>query len=200
MNLFKEHFVEKFDVTDGELFLHHQVDLGIPYSEVFESLQKEIVWRDEPIFLYGKPVKQPRLFAWYGDTGIKYSYSGLDLETVPWSELLLKIKTCVEEYAEQSFNSVLLNLYRDQNDHMGLHSDDEKELGKNPVIASLSLGETRIFQLKHKISKESFNLDLEEGSLLIMSGETQRYWKHGIKKERSQCGPRINLTFRNIIQ
>jgi alkylated DNA repair dioxygenase AlkB len=120
----------------------------------------------------------------------------------PWSQTLLNLKARVESLAGQDFNSVLLNYYRDHRDGMGMHSDDESELGKQPVIASLSLGEERTLVLRHKYRKDlnTIKLPLPSGSLLVMKGATQSYWKHGINKQKQPCGPRLNLTFRNIIK
>jgi alkylated DNA repair dioxygenase AlkB len=156
-------------------------------------------WSQQQITVYGKPCLQPRLSAWYGD--LNYSYSGITMEPLPWTQTLLQIKSRVETLLQQEFNSVLLNLYRDHNDSMGMHSDNERELGERPVIASLSLGEERTFLLKHKMRKDlkTIRLPLPPGSLLLMKGNTQTYWRHGIAKERHPCGPRINLTFRNVL-
>jgi alkylated DNA repair dioxygenase AlkB len=144
---------------------------------------------------------QPRLVAWYGDKDRSYTYSGIRLVPLPWTDLLMKLKGSVEAISKVQFNSVLLNYYRHQRDCMGFHSDDESELGKNPVIASLSLGEERAFVLKHKTRKNiaPVRLQLTSGSLLLMNGETQHNWKHGIDKQSHPCGPRVNLTFRRIL-
>ena len=161
----------------------------------------EISWRAEKIVVWGKTYPQPRLIAWYGDLGKNYTYSGIHLERLPWTQMLLDIKSRVEAVAHTQFNSVLLNYYRDHRDSMGMHSDDEPELGERPVLASLSLGEERILILKHKRDKglKPVRLQLESGSLLLMKGDTQHYWKHGIDKETRPCGPRVNLTFRRIL-
>lgn len=150
----------------------------------------------------GKRHLQPRLTAWYGNPGKSYTYSGTVMHPLPWTNLLLALRREVEEFCESQFNSVLLNLYRDQNDRMGFHSDDEPGLGLEPAIASLSYGETRTLILKHKkkLDMPSQKIKLTDGSLLLMKGLTQRCWKHGINKESRPCGPRINLTFRNIVE
>ena len=139
--------------------------------------------------------------AWYGDPGKSYHYSGVSLNPLPWTELLLEIKECVERVAEHKFNSVLLNLYRNGNDSMGMHSDDEASLGINPTIASYSLGGERTLVFKHRTAKNSkaFPLVLSEGNLLIMRGATQKFWLHGINKTARRVAPRVNLTFRNIL-
>jgi len=151
--------------------------------------------------MWGRTLPQPRLTAWYGDPGRSYAYSGLRLDPLPWTPLLLDIKTRVEETAGSTFNSVLLNYYRDHHDSIGFHSDDEPELGDRPIIASLSLGAERTFILKHKTLGRlgRVQLRLAPGSLLLMSGDTQRCWRHGILTESRTCGPRVNLTFRRII-
>lgn len=167
---------------------------------LLRRLIEETPWRAEEITVWGKRHLQPRLTAWYGDPGSRYRYSGIDLEPLPWTETLLGIRRAAETAARTSFNSVLLNYYRDHRDSMGFHSDDEPELGRDPVIASVSLGETRVLTLKHRRRKDMdpVRLPLESGSLLLMQGATQRNWKHGIAKQSRPCGPRVNLTFRQI--
>jgi len=185
-------------IADGELRLWQRVDLGQDYAQLLARLVADSAWRQEEITVYGKTYRQPRLSAWYGDLG--YSYSGIRLEPEPWTATLQAIRQRVEMLTGHSFNSVLLNYYRDNNDRMGMHSDDEKELGPRPVIASLSLGEARSFLLRHKTRKDlGIKLPLPAGSLLLMSGDLQRHWRHGINSQRQACGARINLTFRRII-
>ena len=174
-----------------------------PETEDFmQRLLDETPWQQETITLWGKRHQQPRLSAWYGDPGSSYSYSGVVLTPHPWTATLLRIKSDVEAACGTRFNSVLLNLYRDENDSVGWHSDAEPELGSCPVIASVSLGETRIFRLRHKAKKEMKPLQLElgDGSMLLMAGKTQYCWQHAVMKERAPRGPRINLTFRTIRQ
>lgn len=166
----------------------------------FEKLLKEICWKQKEIKIFGKAVLEPRLTAWHGNPGATYTYSGISMTPLPWSQALLEIKTKIEIFCGSTFNSVLLNLYRDQSDSMGMHSDDEKELGENPVIASVSFGATRKFVLKQRSSKKpALAYLLRSGSLLIMQGKTQHLWKHGVPKETKPCGARINLTFRKIL-
>ena len=168
-------------------------------SEYFDILKTETPWQQDNIKLFGKTYQQPRLTALYGNNEKPYTYSGITMFPKPFSKPLLQIKHKVEEKCSAKFTSVLLNLYRDGNDSNGWHSDDEKELGPNPFIASLSLGTTRKFQLKHKQDKGlRFNILLEHGSLLIMKGETQKYWQHQIPKSKKIEKARINLTFRKI--
>jgi len=168
-------------------------------SEVFRKLLKETAWQEDTIKIYGKVCKQPRLTALYGEEGKSYSYSGITMSPSKFTSLLYNLKTLIEKETNIKFNTVLLNLYRDGNDSNGWHSDDEKELGDNPVIASLSLGAKRYFHLKHKKDKElKFKIPLEHGSLLLMKGTTQHYWLHQLPKSKKVTEPRINLTFRLI--
>ncbi len=167
-----------------------------------KELTQRIHWDQKAIRIFGKSVIEPRLTAWYGDAHAAYTYSGTKMTPRPWIKPLLEIKQRVEEKSDALFNSVLLNLYRNERDSMGMHSDDEKELGQQPVIASVSFGAKRRFVLKPRkenSTKASLTYVLDSGSLLIMRGNTQRLWKHGIPKEAKPCGPRINLTFRKII-
>ena len=189
--------MERLDVIveDGTLhYFEHYSKNSI--EEVIEG----IVWRQDFITMYGKTHPLPRKTAWYGEAGIIHSYSGITMVALEWTPLLLKLKTQLESKLNTKFNSVLINYYRDGNDHMSYHSDDEKELGINPVIASLSFGETRSFQLKHKynLSKKTVALNITDGSLVVMRDELQHFWVHKIAKTAKTIGPRVNLTFRNI--
>lgn len=197
-DLFENSGLERLPIDDAEVLLQRGIDLGKPYALLIDKLIEVTSWRQQEIKIYGKKYLQPRLSAWYGNEA--YSYSGIFLKPEPWTGVLLELKHRVESIIGHQFNSVLLNYYRDQNDSMGMHSDDESELGKAPVIASLSLGEERSFLLRHKYRKDinTIKLPLSSGSLLVMKGDTQSYWKHGIAKTRKPCGPRVNLTFRNI--
>ncbi|MGI9280843.1 MAG: alpha-ketoglutarate-dependent dioxygenase AlkB family protein [Endozoicomonas sp.] len=169
----------------------------------FQQLLSDTQWRQDKITLFGRLFDLPRLQAWHGDQGMIYRYSGLELSPEPWNPVLLALKEAVEQACQTSFNTVLLNLYRDGSDSNGWHSDDEKELGEQPVIASLSLGQERRFRLKHKDGKsrgiQPLSLDLPSGSLLVMSGSTQSCWQHCIPKTSRTVSPRINLTFRSVI-
>lgn len=159
---------------------------------------KSISFKQEEMQLYGKIVKFPRLTAWYGDNDKPYSFSGITLQPNPWTKELLEIKTKIEPISKVIFNSVLLNLYRDGSDSISWHTDAEKELGKNPVIASVNFGAERVFQMRHIKSKQRIDIPLSHGSLLIMQGELQHYWQHQVPKSKSVLSPRINLTFRII--
>lgn len=165
---------------------------------LLDSLKATLQWRQDHIRLFGRLVKIPRLQAWYGDPDTNYVYSGLELQPMPWTNELLNIKAACEQVCQTRFNSVLANWYRDGQDSMGWHSDNEPELGVNPVIASVSLGEIRNLDFRHKVTGQKLRLPLASGSLLIMAGTTQLYWQHGIAKSRKPMGERINLTFRTI--
>ena len=157
-----------------------------------------IEWKQQSMNMYGKQIPFPRLTAWYGDNDKPYSFSGITLQPHPWSKELLEIKNEIEPKAEVTFNSVLLNRYRNGNDSISWHTDAEKELGKNPVIASVNFGAERKFQLKHIHNDERIEIVLKHGSLLIMMGELQHYWKHQVPKTKTTIKERINLTFRVI--
>jgi alkylated DNA repair dioxygenase AlkB len=194
--------MEHLPMVDADVWLCREAQLGEPYDELLRDLIDNTAWRQEQMTIYGKTHLQPRLTAWYGSKDSNYSYSGIAMRPRPWSRTLLALKAAVESLVGQGFNSVLLNFYRDHRDGMGMHSDDESELGSNPVIASISLGEERTLLLRHKFRKDlnTIKLPLASGSLLVMKGATQSYWKHGIAKQKTACGPRVNLTFRNIIK
>ena len=183
-------------LEDGELAMLTQLPLSISNEQALARLIAETAWRSEAVTVWGKQHSQPRLTAWQGEAA--YAYSGLTLVPLPFTELLLEIKAAVELASGRRFNSVLLNYYRDQRDSMGMHSDDEAELGPEPAIASVSFGATRSFILRHKVSKRTVKLDLTSGSMLLMAGRTQANWSHGINKLSRPVGPRVNLTFRKI--
>ena len=176
-------------------------DIGLEQKKElwFKSCLNNLNWETGFIKIFGKTHQIPRLQAWYAEDGIEYTYSGKKLQRHNWNETLIDIKEEIESITSFKFNSVLANLYRNGDDSMGLHSDDEKELGINPVIASLSLGESRDIHFKHKNIKTSLDIPQTSGQLIVMYGQTQKYWKHEIKKAKKFKKPRINLTFRNII-
>ncbi len=167
--------------------------------DFLNRLQTEIAWRQEPIRIFGKLVMQPRLTALYGDLEKEYRYSGLLMKPLAWTETLLEIKKRIEGLSDVTFTTALLNLYRNEKDSMGWHRDNEKELGPNPVIGSVSFGATRSFQLRHYYKKNLKEvIDLEHGSFLLMRGSTQHFWEHCLPKRSKSCEPRINITFRVI--
>lgn len=184
-------------VPDGELSFLAQLDLSLPNDEVLARLLAETAWRSESITLWGKQYLQPRLSAWHGEAA--YTYSGLRLDPLPFTPLQQEIRQAVEAASGRRFNSVLLNYYRDGRDSMGMHSDDEPELGADPAIASVSFGATRTFILHHKRTRQRLKVDLTDGSLVLMTGQLQKNWLHGINKITRAVGPRVNLTFRLIV-
>jgi len=192
-----------FDLTnlapfDGELYLIKQFYSSSEAQLLFTELQSSLAWQEEAIFIFGKSIKVPRLMCWIGDADAYYRYSGVDHQPSPWTQSLQAIRQRVEQQCQHSFNSVLANLYRDGQDSMGCHADNEKELGLNPLIASLSLGEERLFRLHHKQRKERLDMFLQSGDLLIMAGALQHHWLHSLPKTKKSKNPRINLTFRKI--
>jgi alkylated DNA repair dioxygenase AlkB len=191
---------ETYEPEDASLVLIESFFSKEEADRLCENLLKETEWKTSQITIYGKQHDTPRLIAWYGDAGKNYTFSGNTRSTLPWTPDLLFIKQKVEREAGVTFNSVLLNLYRTGKDSVGWHRDNEKEFGTNPIIASVSFGETRPFQLKHKFKKQidRITIPLTHGSLLIMKGSTQHFWEHQIPKTAKPISPRINLTFRII--
>jgi alkylated DNA repair dioxygenase AlkB len=188
-----------YDLPDADVKLYPAFFTAAESDVYFAALRSTTKWGQGCLTLWGKTHDEPRLTAWHGDAGKSYSYSGIVLHPQPWTPLLDKIKARVNEAAQTEFNSVLLNLYRDGRDSNGWHQDNEPELGVNPVIASLSFGAVRRFQMRHKTRKDlRLNLDLPHGSLLLMASATQHFWQHQIPKTAKPVGERINLTFRVI--
>lgn len=187
-------------MEDADVSILRDLDTHAPHRIIFDRLLTETKWQQREMNMYGKKVLQPRLTAWYGDPDRTYMYSGIRNKPLPWTDVLRELKRRIEDCTDSRFNSVLLNYYRDNSDSMGFHSDDEKELGKDPTIASLSFGDTRRFIFKHKTRKElpTVAVALTDGSVMLMKGSTQRHWKHAINRESRPCGPRINLTFRRV--
>jgi alkylated DNA repair dioxygenase AlkB len=168
-------------------------------ERIYEELLQATAWMQGNIKLFGKVYQTPRKEAFYSLNGEAYGYSGQRLVSQPFTPLLFELKKRIELHCGQTFNSVLINLYRDGQDSNGWHADNEPELGKNPLIASLSFGAERNFDLQHQLTKEKIRIVLHPGSLLIMGGELQHFWKHQIPKSKAISTPRINLTFRKII-
>ncbi len=189
----------RFTLEDGGLLvLHERWLLEDEARDAFAALREETPWKRESIRIAGRLIPVPRLTAWYGDPGASYTYSGLRNEPLPWTPRLDDLRVRAGETAGARFNAVLLNLYRDGRDSMGWHADDEPELGEDPVIASLSLGAPRRFVLRHEKKRgRAITLVLRDGSLLVMGGRTQRFYRHAVPKEDA-AGERINLTFRWI--
>lgn len=196
MDLFSE---SPLQLPDAELALWPQWLSVSVADQWLAQLTEQTPWQQPQVRIYGRYVVVPRLVAWYGDAEASYRYSGLTHQPLPWTPLLAQIREQVEQAAGQSLNGVLLNYYRDGQDSMGWHSDDEAELGANPLIASLNLGGTRRFDLRRKgQSRIEHSLDLQHGSLLVMRGATQHHWQHQVARTRASCAPRLNLTFRLI--
>lgn len=183
---------------DGSVYLIPHYYCPHIANPLFHTLLSNLDWKQEKIFLYGRWVKVPRLMCWYGDSDANYRYSSVSHTPLTWIDCLLEIKTKIETDFLCTFNSVMANLYRNGNDSMGCHADNEKELGKNPYIASLSFGESRLIRFRHNQHKHVINLHLNHGDLLWMCDEIQHHWKHELPKTKQKKSERINLTFRQI--
>lgn len=198
MDLFSE---EKtiLNLPDAELIYIPKFLNKVKANFYFEYLKLNTNWQQDDITVFGKTYKQPRLTALYAENNTSYSYSNITMTPSPFTSELIDLKQDIEKEAQHKFTTALINLYRDGNDSNGWHADNEKELGTNPVIASLSLGETRPFHFKHrKLKSERYKIELEHGSLLLMKGAMQHHWLHQIAKTKKDIGERINLTFRTI--
>ncbi len=185
-------------IENGEYIFYPNFFSKSESDSLLKNLRSNIIWKQESMNMYGKKIDFPRLTAWYGNNDKPYSFSGITLQPLPWTSEILKIKSKIEPVAKTEFNSVLLNLYRDGNDSISWHTDAEKELGTNPVIASVNFGATRKFQLMHIKTKEKLEIELTHGSLLIMQGELQHFWQHQVPKAKKVSIERVNLTFRVI--
>jgi alkylated DNA repair dioxygenase AlkB len=185
---------------DGEAFYYGSILDASKAQEYYAALLSNIPWQHDELVIFGKRITTARQVAWYGDPGCSYTYSGKLKQPLPWSSEILTLKGKVERLIQVTFNSCLLNLYQDGGQGMSWHSDDEKELGQNPTIASISLGAERRFCLKHKQTKQRVSLVLENGSLLVMKGACQHYWLHSLPKSKKITTARINLTFRTIVR
>ena len=165
----------------------------------YDKLLHDILWKNDEAVIFGKHIVTARKVAWYGDSNFAYTYSGTTKQALVWTEELAALKAIVEKLTATTFNSCLLNLYHDGNEGMAWHSDDEKSLGKDTTIASVSLGAEREFRLKHKCADDKVSVLLESGSLLVMKGSTQSHWLHSVPKSKKIKAPRINLTFRTMV-
>ena len=194
-----QHQPYQLNMPDAEVWVYPQL-FNPEQSELFyNTLLKEISWRADKVRIFGKWIDQPRLTALYAMNSRPYTYSGLTLHPHPFTPTLERIMKILQTETRHTFSSCLLNLYRDGKDSNGWHADDEKELGPNPVIASVSFGQARSFHFRHKREKSlRKKIILENGSLLLMKGETQHHWQHQLPKSKKEMKPRINLTFRNI--
>ena len=187
-----------FELPDAEIIYYPALFDATTSNKFYQELLHTIPWQQDNIKVYGKVHAQPRMTALFGNNGKPYSYSNITMQPHEWNLLLQKLKFQIETVANTQFTSVLLNYYRDGKDSNGWHADNEKELGTNPIISSLSFGAPRMFQLKHNTLPIKQNIVLESGSLLLMKGTTQHFWKHQIPKTNKPVGGRINLTFRVI--
>ncbi len=192
--------VEELPITDGRLTYYGGWLNNDEAAQLFITLKQQVTWQQSTINIYGKLVKIPRLNAWYGDANCPYEYSGKAFAPLAWLPCLWEQKLKIEKATGFSYNSVLVNCYRDGDDGVAWHSDDEPELGRNPSVASLSLGAERIFQLRHRYHKDlaTRKLNLGNGSLLVMSGELQHHWHHQLPKVANLKEERINLTYRYV--
>lgn len=185
---------------DGEV-LYWGTIISKRYADsYFQKLLETIEWKNDEAIIFGKRIITKRKVAWYGDQPFEYTYSNTTKRALPWTTELLELKKIVEEKTSETFNSCLLNLYHDGSEGMAWHSDGEKDLKKNGAIGSLSFGSERKFAFKHKKSSETISLLLEHGSLLVMKGTTQTHWLHRLPPTKHSKKPRINLTFRTIIE
>ena len=192
--------IHPFNLQDADVTLYKNFFTTTESNKLFKSLQETIEWKQETAKLFDKEFDIPRLTALYGDPEKTYTYSGILLNPIKWTDDLLFIKERVEKTTGDNFSSVLLNLYRSGNDCVHWHSDDKPELGPNPTIASVSFGQARTFQLKHKLDPEieRVSIELDNGCMLLMKGTTQTFWLHQVPKSKTKMQPRINLTFRTI--
>ncbi len=189
---------EILSMKDGNVIFYRAFFDRQHSQQLFTALNNSISWQQNRIKLFGKYLLEPRLTAYYGERS--YCYSGVTRQPLLWTPVLLEIKSKIEPVAGVKFNAVLLNLYRHGSDSMGWHSDDERELGENSIIASVSFGATRRFIFRRKNDRAlKVELNLGDGDLLIMGGKTQQFWQHQVPKVRREVAPRINLTFRVII-
>ena len=194
--LFDNEFMSKsIDVSnnllpnDGVVIYYGQILSNEKANQLLSILLEKIEWRQDEILMFGKKIITKRKVAWYGDEGLKYTYSKTTKTAIPWSQELLELKSIVEETTGENYNSCLLNLYHNGSEGMGFHSDDEKELKKDGAIASVSIGAERKFVFKHKTTKDKVSLYLEAGSLLLMEGTTQTYWQHQLTVSKKSVSP-----------
>ena len=184
---------------DGTVQYYGKVMQGLVADDYFDRLMHTIAWENDQAIIFGRRIITKRKVAWYGDQAFEYTYSNINKYALPWTKELLELKVLVESLTDESFNSCLLNLYHTGEEGMAWHSDDETDLKRDGVIASLSFGAERKFAFKHKHSKEKVELYLEHGSLLVMKDKTQSYWLHRLPPTKKINTARINLTFRTIV-
>ncbi len=199
MNLFENNKTTNLLPYNGEVIYYGVVMQSIEANKYLNILLNTIEWKNDEAVIFGKRIITKRKVAWYADAGYSYTYSNTTKHALPWTKELLELKQLAEEQTGHHYNSCLLNLYHDGNEGMAWHSDDEKALGKNTAIASLSFGAERKFALKHRQNKQKVEVMLAHGSLLIMRGTTQTHWLHALPKSKKITAPRINLTFRTMV-
>ncbi len=200
MDLFSSNRLQNIIPFEGEVLNYGLILNNDECQYYLKKLLNADFWKYDELILFSKQIRTKRKVAWFGDKNIEYSYSNTKKIGLAWTSEILKLKQLVELKAGENFNSCLLNLYHNGDEGMSWHSDNEKELGVNPTIASLSFGATRKFSLKHKVTKQKVDVQLQSGNLLVMKGETQHKWIHSLPKTKKVKTPRINLTFRNIIK
>lgn len=198
MDLFNADPLTRIIDIDGEVNYYGPVMPHLAASNYFSRLHRNIAWQHDEAVMFGRRIITRRMVAWYGSTGFSYTYSGTTKTALNWTPELLELKKLAESLSGDTYNSCLLNLYQTGNEGMAWHSDDERSLAGDSSIASLSFGAVRKFALKHKVSKETHSLFLENGSLLVMKGATQRNWVHALPKTTRVNSPRVNLTFRTM--
>jgi alkylated DNA repair dioxygenase AlkB len=190
---------DRFSLPDADVLHYAALFTRCEADRLFRELRNAVDWRADYIRLFGRVHAVPRLTAWYGTPGATYTYSGLRMEAAAWLPVLLVIRERIERVSGTTFNSVLLNLYRNESDSVSWHADDEPELGHDPVIGSVSFGASREFRMRHRRHRSLKQaITLEHGSFLLMQGATQHHWVHQVPKSRRPCGERINLTFRSV--
>jgi alkylated DNA repair dioxygenase AlkB len=199
MDLFSTGEIKNILPYDGEVLYYGKVISDTEEQRILHYLLGEIVWKNDEAVIFGKHIITKRKVAWYGDSDFSYTYSNTTKQAMLWTDELLKLRELVEGFTGTKYNSCLLNLYHDGDEGMAWHSDDERSLGKNTSIASLSFGAERKFAFKHKSTKDTISLILDSGSLLEMRGITQTCWLHRLPKTTRVKRPRVNLTFRTII-
>lgn len=199
MNLFDANPRANLLPYDGEVIYYGPVLSPQKADDYLDILLNNIAWKNDEAVIFGKHIITKRKVAWYGNAHYSYAYSGTTRQALLWTDELLALKKLVEDLTGTVFNSCLLNLYHNGDEGMAWHSDDEKSLGKDSTIASLSFGAERKFSLKHRVTKDGISLMLAPGSLLVMKGTTQTHWLHALPKSKKILTPRVNLTFRTMI-
>jgi len=200
MDLFNQHSKQNLLPLDGEVYYYGQILNQSQIQYYYNELLTTIQWEQDELLMFGKLIKTKRKVGWYGDRPYEYTYSKVTKKALLWTPVLTELKQKIEEKTDETYNSCLLNLYHNGAEGMSWHSDDEKALVRHASIASLSLGVARKFMFKHKDTGAKVSTVLENGSLLEMKGSTQQHWLHALPKTKKVNTPRINLTFRNILE